>query len=109
MSILLLYIRIWTFTWVRRTTFVLLVIIMVYNIFVIIAILTACIPLRAFWDLTVQQDAYCHALGLWWAVAVLHIATDFMIYLLPVTVIVQLRFPRRQKMLLLVLFAFGFL
>jgi hypothetical protein len=81
---------------------------MVYNICVVITVFTACIPLQAFWDATIQ-GAYCHALSIWWVIGSLHIVTDFTIYLLPMSVILQLRFPRRQKVLLLVLFAFGFL
>ena len=46
---------------------------------------------------------------MWLANTYLHIITDFLIYLLPMPVIFCLRFPRRQKVLLFVLFAFGFL
>jgi len=106
-SILLLYVRIWTFPWVSRTTYVLLAIITVYNIWVVITVFTACIPLQAFWDATIQ-GAYCHSLSIWWVIGSLHIVTDFTIYLLPMSAILQLRFPRRQKVLLLVLFPFGF-
>jgi hypothetical protein len=81
---------------------------MVYNILVVVMVFTACIPLHAFWDFTVA-GAYCHAKSIWWANTYLHVITDFMIYLLPMPVILRLRFPTRQKVLLFVLFAFGFL
>ncbi|KAK3356514.1 hypothetical protein B0T25DRAFT_497110 [Lasiosphaeria hispida] len=95
-SIMLLYIRIWTIPWVRRTAHVLLALVLVYNTLVVAMVATACVPLSAFWDFTIQANTY------------LHVIVDFMIYLLPMPVILRVRFPRRQKALLLVLFAFGF-
>lgn len=105
-SILVLYLRIWTYPWVRRCTWALIGIIFAYNTFVFISIFTACIPLEAFWNFGVT--GYCHAKSVWWANTYLHIGTDFLIYLLPMPIIFRLRFPRRQKALLFMLFAFGF-
>ena len=107
-AILILYLRIWTFPWVRRCTWALIGIIVAYNIFVFVSIFIACIPLKAFWDFTTPAE-YCHEQSVWLANTYLHIITDFLIYLLPMPVIFCLRFPRRQKVLLFVLFAFGFL
>jgi len=109
-SILLLFLRIWTFPRVNRAAFLLLIVVMLYNAAVFATVLTACIPLRAFWDFELQrQGAYCHAKAIWWANTYVHVITDFMIYLIPMPVILRARFPRRQKILLFVLFAFGFL
>ena len=108
-SIMLLYLRIWNFPWVRRAAYGLLTLVVIYNILVIILVATACIPLRAFWDFELQQTSYCHAKDIWWANTYLHIIFDFLIYLLPMPVIFHVRFPKKQKVLLLVLFAFGFL
>ncbi len=109
-SILLLYIRIWTFPYVHRAAYALLAIVMLYNIFVLATLATACVPLRAFWEFELQlQGAYCHSKDIYWANTYLHIITDFLIYLLPMPVIMRARFPRKQKILLFVLFAFGFL
>ncbi|PKS10096.1 hypothetical protein jhhlp_001846 [Lomentospora prolificans] len=107
-AILILYLRIWTYPWVRRCTWILMAIIVAYNMFVFVSIFIACIPLEAFWDFTVPSK-YCHTTDVWFANTYLHIATDFLIYFLPMPVILRLRFPRRQKILLFVLFAFGFL
>ena len=109
-SILLLYIRIWTYPWVQYTAKWLLAIVMVYNVLVTVAVCTACVPLSAFWDFTLQLSgkAYCHPKSIWWANTAMHVITDFLIYLLPMPVIFTVRFPKRQKALLFVLFAFGF-
>ncbi|KAK4451283.1 hypothetical protein QBC34DRAFT_323039 [Podospora aff. communis PSN243] len=109
-SILLLFLRIWTFPRVNRAAYYLLLLVMAYNIFVVITVLTACVPLRAFWDFELQFSgrAYCHSKRIWWANTYLHVVTDFMIYMIPMPVILRARFPKRQKILLFVLFAFGF-
>jgi len=106
---MLLYIRIWKFPGVRRAAYALLALVMIYNILVIAMVATACIPLRAFWDFELMQTSYCHHKNVWWANTYMHIIVDFLIYLLPMPVIFKVRFQRRQKVLLFVLFAFGFL
>jgi len=108
MSILLLYIRIWTFPWVRRAARWLLALVVVYNVCAMVVVATACVPLHAFWDLELQQHSYCHVKAVWWVNTYLHVITDFLIYLVPMPIIIQVRFPRRQKVLLFVLFALGF-
>jgi hypothetical protein len=110
-SILLLFLRIWTFPRINRAAYYLLILVMIYNILVFITVLTACVPLRAFWDFELQFSgrAYCHSKNIWWANTYLHVITDFMIYMIPMPVILRARFPKRQKILLFVLFALGFL
>jgi len=106
----MLYIRIWNVPWVRRTAYALMAIVVTYNVLTIIMVLTACVPLKAFWDLDVlSQGAYCHHKNLWWAKTYLQVIIDFLIYLLPMPVIIRVKFQTRQKVLLIVLFAMGFL
>lgn len=104
----MLYLRIWTYQYSRYATFALLGIVIIYNIYVLVSIFTACIPLEAFWNYTVHAT-YCHPKSVWWANTYLHIVTDILIFCLPMVVIFRLRFPRRQKIILFVLFAIGFL
>lgn len=110
-SIMLLYIRIWNLPWVRRVAYVLLAGVLIYNALVVVMVVTACLPLHAFWDFSLQMSGtvYCHDKRIWWANTYLHVIFDFFIYLLPMPVIFQVRFPSRQKVLLFILFAFGFL
>jgi len=71
------------------------------------SVLTACVPLNAFWDRNVQ--GVCHEVKWWASTTITHIVIDFLIYLLPTPVIRSLRLRRPLKMLLYFLFAFGFL
>ena len=107
-SILMLYLRIWTTPWVRKVTYAMLILVVVYNILVIITICTACIPLAAFWDFSIVPT-YCHPKRIWYTNTYVHIITDFLMFCIPIPVIVSLRFPKRQKYLLLFIFTFGFL
>jgi len=106
-SIMLLYLRILTYPWARKATYVLLVIVMLSNIEIIVSVLTACVPIQGWWDMTVK--AVCHTQDYYWANTGLHMITDFLIYLLPTPVIFTMRIPQKQKFLLYFIFAFGFL
>lgn len=104
---MLLYIRIWTHEYVRRAAYTLLAILILYDIFTLIIVFTACIPLQSFWDYEIPGN--CHPKSYWWAIVSMHIVLDFLIFCLPMPVIFNLNCSRRQKNLLYVLFAIGFL
>jgi len=52
-SILLLYLRILTYSWAKMLTYIIIVITMTTSIFTLITVLTACIPLSAWWDVNI--------------------------------------------------------
>jgi hypothetical protein len=104
---MLLYIRIWTYENVRRAAYVLLAIIILYVIFDLIIVFTTCIPLQAFWDFT--TPGYCHPKNYWWAITSMHVILDFLIFSLPMPVVFSMSCSKRQKTLLYMIFALGFL
>ena len=108
MSILLLYLQIFTHFWVRRATQVILALVVITNIWSVVVTLTACIPLAAFWDLSIQ-GAYCHPVSFFWANTGMHMGTDYLIFIAPLPAIWGLTLPRRQKIVLVGIFALGFL
>lgn len=69
---------------------------------------TACIPLNAFWDGSVQAT-YCHSNEVYYGLTGLQIGTDFLIFLLPLPVVWSIRAPKDQKIVLSIMFSFGFL
>ncbi len=107
-SILLLYLHIFTFQWVRRAVQLVLVIVILSILYTLIAVFTACIPLQAYWDISIT-DKYCHPQTVWWANTGLLMTTDFLIFLLPMPVVWTLSLPRRQKYALVAIFGMGFL
>jgi hypothetical protein len=106
-SILLLYVNLFSKTWAERCAYAVLAIVVVTNIWQFYVIFSACVPLNAFWDPTVQ-GATCHSQSYWFANNYLHIATDLLIFILPMPVVWKLQVRMAQKILLLSIFALGF-
>lgn len=108
-SIIFLYMRTLTHDWVQLTLRVLLVFVILTGLTDICLIFTQCIPLSAAWDSSVDP-VYCHAFSTYYTIVGIQIATDFLIFLLPLPVIWGMRAaPRNQKLMLFTLFSFGFL
>jgi hypothetical protein len=109
-SILCLYIRVLTYDYVRLAAKIVLVIVIISHLWIILALCTICVPIDAFWDLSKRPTAYCHPMAVFWSHAGLNIVTDFLIFLLPLTVVHKLHIPGRQRFALYCVFlvAFGY-
>ncbi|WQF79207.1 hypothetical protein CDEST_04221 [Colletotrichum destructivum] len=109
-SILLLYIRVLTYDLARLLAKILLAVVIVSHAWIIVSILTTCVPLQASWrwDPT-DPPVYCHPPPVFWGNVCLHLATDFLIFLLPLPIISSMRLPRRQKTGLYFVFCLAFL
>ena len=87
-SILLLYKRIFTYSWIKRAIQIVLILVSAIGIWFIVSVCTACMPLEAFWDwsLFFKGPVYCQPANLWWANAGLHISSDLVVMALPVCI-----------------------
>jgi len=108
LSILCLYIRVLTYDYVRLAAKTLLGVVLVSHAYILATLLTACIPLDAYWDLAKRPAADCRGLPYFWSHAGLNIATDVLIFVLPLTVLHRVRSPRPQKIALSVVFLLAF-
>ncbi|GAB1319420.1 hypothetical protein MFIFM68171_09630 [Madurella fahalii] len=106
-SICSLYLTIFTLHWARRACIAVLVVVLISSIWSIVAVATAAIPLQALWDLNVKAT-FLQSDTTWWSLAGLTIATDLLIFILPMPMIAPLKLPRRQKVLVVGTFALGF-
>ncbi|KAK4170017.1 hypothetical protein QBC43DRAFT_307005 [Cladorrhinum sp. PSN259] len=106
-SICLLYINVFTLEWARWGAWAVLAVVVIHNVWAVCTCLTMCIPLRATWDSSIQ-GARCHSDAVWWANTGLTIATDVLIFVLPIPIIGPLKLPRRQKIVVVGIFALGF-
>lgn len=106
-SVVLLYLRTLTYDWTRKVLLGFMAIVIITGIINLILDFTACIPLNAFWDGSVQAT-YCHSDTIYYALIGLQIATDFLIFLLPLPVVWSIRAPKDQKIMLTIVFSFGF-
>ncbi|KAH6650401.1 hypothetical protein F5144DRAFT_588884 [Chaetomium tenue] len=109
-SILLLYKRIFTYSWIKRAIQIVLILVSAIGIWFIVSVCTACMPLEAFWDwsLFFKGPVYCQPGNLWWANAGLHISSDLVVMALPMPVLSSLNLPQRQKYAIVGVFALGF-
>lgn len=105
---MLLYLRTLTYDWTRKVLLGFMAIVIITGTINLILDFTACIPLNAFWDGNVQAT-YCHSNEVYYALTGLQIGTDFLIFLLPLPVVWSIRAPKDQKIVLTIVFSFGFL
>lgn len=66
MSICLLYLTIFTFERIRKSCYVVLVIVVLSNLLHIASTLTYCVPLQSTWDPAVKAT-FCQSQDAWWA------------------------------------------
>jgi hypothetical protein len=107
-SVLLLYIRLLRFQFTYWAAWIMLVFVVVYHVAGMVVVFTQCIPLEALWNPNIK-DAICHEPVWMWTFLIIHIASDFIVYLIPLPVVFQMRLPWRQKVGILVVLALGFL
>ncbi|KAK3938736.1 hypothetical protein QBC46DRAFT_365287 [Diplogelasinospora grovesii] len=109
-SILLLYRRIFTYSWAKRAIRITLILVITLGLWFIASILTACVPLTAFWDwsLFFTTHVYCQPVQIWWLNAALNIVSDIVIMAVPMPVLSTLKLPKRQKIALVGVFGLGF-
>ncbi|KAK0616436.1 hypothetical protein B0T14DRAFT_568039 [Immersiella caudata] len=108
LSILCLYIRVLSYDAVRLAAKILLGIVLVSHAYIVATLCTACVPFDAFWDFAKRPTAFCQPQPVYWSHAGLNIVTDFLIFILPLTVLHKIRCPRPQKVALAVIFLLAF-
>ncbi|KAL8920327.1 MAG: hypothetical protein Q9208_006298 [Pyrenodesmia sp. 3 TL-2023] len=106
-SILILYLRIFTSKPFRLACYINLGIVAIFTIGSTIATILQCIPTKAAWDKTVVDATCINSAAFWYAFAVINIITDAIILFLPVRQVLRLHLDRREKIGLLALFSLG--
>jgi len=106
-SILLLFLDVFSSTGLRRATYVVLGGSIAHGLWIFFSNVFFCRPVNAFWDKALSPE-YCFPMLKWFAEMWVHIALDFLIFFLPIPVIRSMTLPWRQKFWLYLVFAFGF-
>ncbi|KAK3377577.1 hypothetical protein B0H63DRAFT_435777 [Podospora didyma] len=100
-SILLLYIRILSYQHARYAVYAIMSVVVFANgVWTLATVVTACIPLQAFWNPAGTPGASCRPTSYWYANTGLHIGTDVLLYILPLPIIINLQVKTRQKVAL---------
>lgn len=108
LSILLLYLRVLIYDWARRAAWVLFTFVVVYNTLGFVSTMTLCVPLEALWNPAVQGNCHLSPVYMWLAIG-LHIVSDFLIFAIPLPVIILMTATMSRRIMLLLIFSLGFL
>ncbi|KAL8748563.1 MAG: hypothetical protein Q9184_007215, partial [Pyrenodesmia sp. 2 TL-2023] len=106
-SILMLYLRIFTSKPFRLACYINLGFVAAFTFGSTIATILQCIPIQASWDKSVVDATCTNSAAFWYAFVVINIITDAIILFLPVREVLRLHLDRREKFGLLALFSLG--
>ena len=113
LSILLFYLKLFppAFIWMRRTIFFLITIFFVYMVVGTTITCLMCKPVRAFWTLELRAGDSCPSAEevekRYISLLAFHVLGDFLVLMLPMHLVSTLRLPKRQKVILIILFSAG--
>jgi len=108
LSLLLQYTRIFKVCKPIIACYTLMAIVSLYGLEMFITGAFPCWPVASFWDFRLKGKCFPRVV-IWFLNAALNIATDLMIFVLPIPLIKSLNLPTRQKAALIGLFMLGFL
>jgi hypothetical protein len=108
LSILCLYLRIFSQPWFRRTCWSCVIVVSAYALASIVATIFQCTPIPHLWDKATYPTATCiNVTAFWYANAIYNIITDIVILTSLPGVVWKLKLPFRQKLGLTVVFGLG--
>lgn len=106
-SILLLYLRISPDTKFRTVVYLVIVVVVGYSLGSAFTNLLACTPIEKSWDVSITTGSCINGPIFYFANAGLNIGTDFVMLILPIPMLWNLRMPRMQKAGLIGVFMAG--
>ncbi|OLN80990.1 hypothetical protein CCHL11_10219 [Colletotrichum chlorophyti] len=107
MSFLLQYYRVLVTKHMRKVYFAAMFFIGIWGLSVVIMSFTFCVPLEGFWDRRIPAKCVSQQ-ALFYVFGACSIATDIIIFILPLPALYKLKLPRSQKLYLLAIFSLGF-
>lgn len=108
-SVLLLFLDIFVITRVRTATYVVLVLVVLYGLWLVTSTIVHCIPVYSFWDIFVPDRKCFNFAAKWTADASVNLALEVMIFCLPLPVLASMTLPSRQKLWICFAFSLGVL
>ncbi|KAB2099104.1 hypothetical protein AG0111_0g12692 [Alternaria gaisen] len=107
LSLLFFYLRLSHIQWFRLCVYASTFVVVGYNIALVFPLIFACTPFRRNWDVTITEGSCIDRTPLYMATAVLNMATDILLLILPIPMVVKLQMPRAQKAGLICIFGVG--
>ncbi|TDZ68085.1 Satratoxin biosynthesis SC1 cluster protein 4 [Colletotrichum trifolii] len=107
MSFLLQYYRVLVTHHMRKWYVAAMVVVLAWGLSVLVMSLAFCVPIQGFWDHSIPAKCFSQHV-LYYLFGACSIATDIIIFLLPLPALFKLQLPRSQKLYLLGIFSLGF-
>ena len=107
LSLLFFYLRLSHIQWFRLCVYASMFLVVGYNIALVFPLIFACTPFKRNWDVTITEGSCIDRTPLYMATAVLNMATDILLLVLPIPMVVKLQMPRAQKAGLICIFGVG--
>ncbi|KAF7185066.1 Satratoxin biosynthesis SC1 cluster protein 4 [Pseudocercospora fuligena] len=107
MSILLQYQRIFPQKRFRIANWIMMGIVISYALWRFFSAIFACVPVQAYWDISITSKTCLPRATVSFASAGLNIAIDIAITILPLPLLNKLELPKRQKRILMAVFCLG--
>jgi hypothetical protein len=106
-ALLIFYLRLTPQRWFRNTVWVIMAIIGSYTIAIVLPLIFACKPIAKAWDIRITEGECLNTPGLYYATAISNIASDVVLFLLPLPILIKLQIPVQQKIGLFIIFSIG--
>lgn len=106
-SLLLFYHQLSPIRWFKTAVYILMAVVVGYSSAIIFALIFPCNPIAKNWDITITHGTCINRAAIYIATAVVNIATDVMLLILPIPIIVHLQMPTMQKIGVVFIFTLG--
>ncbi|RGP80920.1 integral membrane [Fusarium longipes] len=106
-ALLIFYLRLSPQRWFKIAIYLSMVFIIGYTVGLFFAVMFACHPINMSWDITVTEGKCVNQPALYFATAAVNIASDVILFVLPLPMVFQLQLPLKQKIGLMGIFTIG--
>ena len=106
-SLLLFYRRLSPERWFKWMLWTTMIFVIGYSAALFFALIFACTPLQRNWDITITSGSCANKGGMYLATAGLNAATDVLLLVIPLPMVLQLHVPLSQKIGLVAMFSVG--
>lgn len=107
LSLLLLYRRLSKSRWLDLSIWITTIVVLASSVAIMLALIFACAPIEKDWDITVIKGRCINKGALYMAAGATSVATDLILLLLPIPIVLKLQFPVVQKVALSGMFVVG--
>ncbi|KAI5367842.1 hypothetical protein Slin15195_G029750 [Septoria linicola] len=106
-SLLLFYRRLSPEAWFKWMLWTTVIFVIGYSAALFFALIFACTPLQVNWDITITSGTCANKGGMYLATAGLNAATDVLLLVIPIPMVLKLHVPLSQKIGLVAMFSVG--